>query len=475
MHTVDVGRDTPEEEHPQLLIDKLNFCCTVYDFTLYDPSKLPGKKAKTATLKEISAYLFESPAPSITSEEEVYAACTHLFATNIFRPLPPPSVSSLVSAGHPYEPPDSADEEDTLEPAWPHLELVYEIFLRFLSLLDIKTLFLKKYIDQVFILNLFTIFDTEDRRERACAKMILHKIYAKIIQLRNFIRSQMIITFQSFVYESEQFNGIGELLEIFGSIVSGYQTPLKPEQIESLRKVILPLHKPWSISTYHPQLAYCIVQFLEKDTSLLKYIVNEGILRFWPKAHSAKTVMFLNELEECLEMVNEADFVTVMVPVFKRLAAGYTNTHFQLAERSLIVTYNATLFNMASNYVDVILPIVLPALNAALHHWHIGIQGHAESILDKWKEVNPELFDQCMRELAHNKELEKKHHDESKSLWNTIEKFAARHSHDYALLNDKNEKRNSVGDDQSNSVQKVLSEKIFNGISSINPIPTRNE
>ncbi|VDO07901.1 unnamed protein product [Rodentolepis nana] len=329
--------DTPEEEHPQLLIDKFNFCCTIFDFTCFDPTQLAGKKAKTAALKEISAYLFESPASSITSEEEVYAACIRLFATNIFRPLPPPSARSLASARHPYESPESADEEDVLEPAWPHLELVYEIFLRFLSLLDIKTLFLKKYIDQTFILNLLTNFDTEYRQERACAKMILHKIYTKVIQLRNFIRNQMIITFQSFVYESEQFNGIGELLEIFGSIVSGYQVPLKPEQIRSLRKEILPLHKPWSISTYHPQLTYCIVQFLEKDTSLLQYVVNEGILRFWPKTHSAKAVMFLNELEECLEMATEADFETVMIPVFKRLASGYTNTHFQVCSRPVAI------------------------------------------------------------------------------------------------------------------------------------------
>ena len=62
--------------------------------------------------------------------------------------------------------------------------------------MDIKTLFLKKYIDMPFILNLLTIFDTEDRRERACAKMILHKIYTKIIQLRAFIRKQMISIFQ---------------------------------------------------------------------------------------------------------------------------------------------------------------------------------------------------------------------------------------------------------------------------------------
>lgn len=77
--------------------------------------------------------------------------------------------------------------------------MVYEIFLRFLSLLDIKILFLKKYIDRAFVLNLLAIFDTEDRRERACAKMILHKIYAKIIQLRAFIREQIIVTLQRWV------------------------------------------------------------------------------------------------------------------------------------------------------------------------------------------------------------------------------------------------------------------------------------
>ena len=42
--------------------------------------------------------------------------------------------------------------------------------------------------------------------------------------------------------------------------------------------------------------------------------------------------MFLNELEECLEMVNKKDFESVMIPVFKKLAAGYTNSHFQVCE-----------------------------------------------------------------------------------------------------------------------------------------------
>ena len=35
-----------------------------------------------------------------------------------------------------------------------------------------------------------------------------------------------------------------------------------------LLRVLIPLHKVKSLSCYHPQLAYCVVQFLEKDPSL---------------------------------------------------------------------------------------------------------------------------------------------------------------------------------------------------------------
>ncbi|VDD82185.1 unnamed protein product [Mesocestoides corti] len=119
-----------------------------------------------------------------------------MFSANVFRPLPPP-LHKLTRS--PYDPQDineKEEEEEAKEPAWPHLELVYEIFLRFLSLMNIKTVFLKKHISHAFVLNLLAVFDTEDRRERDCAKLILHKIYTKLIKLRVFIRKQMIFTFQ---------------------------------------------------------------------------------------------------------------------------------------------------------------------------------------------------------------------------------------------------------------------------------------
>lgn len=78
------------------------------------------------------------------------------------------------------------------------------------------------------------------------------------------------------------------------SIINGFALPLKEEHKIFLLKVLLPLHKVKSLSVYHPQvdivpfvsllhqkgvveitvhvclsqLAYCVVQFLEKDSTL---------------------------------------------------------------------------------------------------------------------------------------------------------------------------------------------------------------
>ena len=58
----------------------------------------------------------------------------------------------------------------------------------------------------------------------------------------------------------------------FCSIINGFALPLKEEHKFFLIHVLLPLHKVKSLSVYHPQLAYCVVQFLEKDPSLTEQV-----------------------------------------------------------------------------------------------------------------------------------------------------------------------------------------------------------
>lgn len=129
-----------------------------------------------------------------------------------------------------------------------------------------------------------------------------------------------------------------------GSIINGFALPLKDEHKLFLTRVLIPLHKVKSLSMYHPQLAYCIVQFLEKDSSLTEDVrsvwylpwpqligqVVLGLLRYWPKVNSTKEVMFLNEVEDIFEVMDPAEFAKVQEPLFQQLAKSVASPHFQV-------------------------------------------------------------------------------------------------------------------------------------------------
>jgi serine/threonine-protein phosphatase 2A regulatory subunit B' len=89
------------------------------------------------------------------------------------------------------------------------------------------------------------------------------------------------------------------------------------------------LHKGKCLTLYHPQLAYCVVQFLEKDPGLTEEVVC-GLLRYWPKVNSPKEVMFLNEMEEILDVVEPAEFIKIQVPLFQQIARCVSSLHFQV-------------------------------------------------------------------------------------------------------------------------------------------------
>ena len=128
---------------------------------------------------------------------------------NVFRTLPPSSNPN----GAEFDP---EEDEPTLEVTWPHLQLVYDFFLRMIESMDFECSIAKRYIDHKFILQLLELFDAEDPRERDFVKTILHRIYGRFLGLRAYIRKQINNIFYRFIYETEQYNGIPELLEILG-------------------------------------------------------------------------------------------------------------------------------------------------------------------------------------------------------------------------------------------------------------------
>jgi serine/threonine-protein phosphatase 2A regulatory subunit B' len=400
-------KDVPTSEQPELFLKKLQQCCVIFDFmdTLSD---LKMKEYKRSTLNELVDYITISRG---CLTEQTYPEVVRMVSCNIFRTLPPSDSNEF----------DPEEDEPTLEASWPHLQLVYEFFIRFLESQEFQPSIAKKYIDQKFVLQLLELFDSEDPRERDYLKTVLHRIYGKFLGLRAFIRKQINNIFLRFVYETEHFNGVAELLEILGSIFNGFALPLKAEHKQFLVKVLIPLHTVRSLSLFHAQLAYCIVQFLEKDPSLTEPVIR-GLMKFWPKTCSQKEVMFLGELEEILDVIEPSQFVKIQEPLFKQIAKCVSSPHFQVAERALYYWNNEYIMSLIEENSNVILPIMFSSLyRISKEHWNPAIVALVYNVLKAFMEMNSTMFDELTATYKSDRQREKKKEKEREELWKKLE------------------------------------------------------
>lgn len=312
-------KDVSNSEKQSLFIKKLNLCCTQFDFS--DPTKnIKEKEIKRQNLVELVDYIGSASGKfSEASMQEI----TKMVSANLFRTLSTPPRENKVDGF------DVDEDEPVMDPAWSHLQIVYELFLRFIQSPETDAKLAKRYIDHSFVLRLLDLFDSEDPREREYLKMILHRVYGKFMVHRPYIRKAINNIFYQFIYETEKHNGIAELLEILGSIINGFALPLKEEHKLFLVRALIPLHKPKCISMYHQQVSYCITQFVEKDCKLSDTVIR-GLLKYWPITNSSKEVMFLGELEEILEATQPAEFQKCMVPLFRQIARCLNSSHFQV-------------------------------------------------------------------------------------------------------------------------------------------------
>ncbi|CAH1793263.1 unnamed protein product [Owenia fusiformis] len=406
-------KDTQASEQCELFQKKLQQCCSVFDFM--DPvSDLKSKEVKRACLNELVDYI---TATRGVLTEPIYPEVTRMIACNLFRTLPP------------SDNPDFDPEEDdpTLEASWPHLQIVYEFFLRFLESPDFQPSVAKKFIDQKFVLQLLELFDSEDPRERDFLKTVLHRIYGKFLGLRAFIRKQINNIFLRFIFETESFNGVGELLEILGSIINGFALPLKQEHKQFLIKVLCPLHKTRGLNLYHAQLAYCVVQFLEKDATLTEEVVMT-LLRFWPKTCSQKEVMFLGEIEEILDVIEPTQFQIVMEPLFRQISRCVSSPHFQVAERALYYWNNEYVMSLIEENSNVVMPIMFSSLyRISKDHWNQTIVALVYNVLKTFMEMNSKLFDELTSNYKADRQKEKKKEKEREDLWKRLEKLELNH------------------------------------------------
>ena len=410
-------RDVSSSEQQLLFVKKLHLCSFVFDFT--DPNRhVIEKEIKRQNLLELVDYVN----PSIGQGKFVEAVSedvVYMISNNLFRGLPAPHV-----AGDGVDAMDPEEEERSLETAWPHLQIVYEFLLRFVVSNDTDAKVAKRHIDHHFVLCLLDLFDSEDPRERDYLKTILHRVYGKFMVHRPFIRKAIHHVFYRFIFETEHHNGVAELLEILGSIINGFALPLKDEHKFFFHRALMPLHKPRGVAMYHQQLAYCVTQFVEKDSRLTAPVL-KALLKYWPVTNSQKEVLFLGELEEVLELTQAQEFVQVMKPLFRQIARCINSSHFQVAERALFLWNNEYIVHLVANNRHQVLPIIFGALERNKDHWNAAVHLVTMNVCKMFQEMDAALYETCQRKYWEEEEAKARVEDARKERWAALEAAAA--------------------------------------------------
>lgn len=436
-------RDAPFMEKSSVFVKKLKLCSVIFRFhsdhdkadhkVIQDtPEEKLGKAMKRETLLELNDYIYTPTGQTMLSDERIMSELLKMVSANLCRALPPETID--------LNDHDPAEDEPVLEPAWYHLQYVYDFFLRFLNSNVVIEKMAKDYVTTEFIVQLVELFDSEDQRERDCLKMVLHRIYGKFMSHRAFIRKTISNVFYKFVYETERHNGIGELLEIVGSIVNGFATPLKTEHLQFLVRCLVPLHKPKCVELYHHHLSYCVIEYIEKDPFVGKQFLL-GFFKIWPWTDSGKQVTLLCELEEILVLLGPDELKQsegCAMMIFDHLARCLNSDHFQVEERTLFLWKNERLTDtgcLSKSYARQILPLIYrPLYKHLTGHWNPTVKSEAQNVMDMYEGYDGVLYESCKRSYQRREEeadLKRKKLDE---CWSAVALAASMASPSIAVV-----------------------------------------
>jgi len=411
------------EEKTLLMIKKLKLCCVIFQFSgaaLEEVKNMGSCKyelAKENKRKHLVDLIEYVTSPTNWYCEEIVPVALEMVSRNLFRCLP-------VARNDDW---DRQDDEPSLDPQWPHLQLVHEFFLRFIISNQPEVHILSKYINnnnKQFLLNIIYLFQSEDPREREYVKTLLHRIYGKFNVFRSDIRKQINYCFCVVTFSDMRHSGVSELLEIVGSIINGLALPVKDEHVGFLKTVLIPLHKVPSLCQFSQQLAYCVTQFVDKEPNLSSTVI-KGLLSFWPRQSASKEQLFLNELEGVLEASNAEEVTKVLHPLFTQIAQCIESSHFQVSERALFLWNNDSIVQYINQYRELVLPIIYPSLSVVTRkHWKSTVYSLGSKIVRMFMEMDIGLWEKMAMQYEETRKEKKKKILTRKYKWDTIRRSA---------------------------------------------------
>ncbi|OHS98842.1 protein phosphatase 2A, regulatory subunit [Tritrichomonas foetus] len=395
----------PIGEIPQLAIQKLKQCQRICDFSDVN-ADAASKVTKKATLNELID-LYSNPKLSSRLTRECHQQVIETFATNVFRPPPNIPRALLVS--------DEVTIEDT---AWPHLQLVYLMFLKFLDC-NVELRILQYQLQPKFISNLFAVLDFPDERERVQARAVIGSIYNKVPPHRNMLMNITLNLLMS-VPEDLELNAASHLLELFYQFTSNTPPPLSQQLVQAFERVLLPLHLPYRCQRYFPPLVRCILLMIRKDARLANNLL-QFLIGHWPLTLDHKSELFIDEIGQMLDEANPQDLNDNIVQLISCVLIAAESPCMTLADKALKFMLNNRVQNLIVENPDTLLNIIFPPLfRVACSHWQRSLQLNALNVMNTFMELCPDAFRRAAERFKASTMMENARKMQKKGLWDSV-------------------------------------------------------
>lgn len=371
-------QDTPSRDFRNLFLEKCEQCSLICDFSSSQFDQ-KSKSTKTQLLKHLASG-FMLPHLIRTLTPELMTTFYEMLSINLFRPLPKMIRFAVI------------ETLDVLyDSSWPHLSLAYDCLKSSLNCQYAQN------ITPDFIYHLIGNSVSPDERERAAVRDILHSMYTKFMNQRTVVRQKI----------AEQFeNGVcsAELLEFFGSVVSGFNSPLNPEHATFFRNFVLPLHTLNEFPFFSSQVKQLIVNYIQKSGFLLEPTL-DYLLTHWPQSHRIKQGLFLKEIEELLVTYEIHISSQAAVKVFKLIGQTTFNMNSDIAEKAIDILTNPSMTFTLKTHSQVVFPLLIEPLYRSLkEHWDEIIRTNACVTLQTLSEIDKNVFnkffDLCQNDIS---------------------------------------------------------------------------
>lgn len=360
-----------------LLSQKLHLCSQLCDFD--DQMKdVEAKSIKTETLKEIIAVYSDTKFAKGLSLSN-HAKVLDMIKKNIFRQIPPVPEIHLA-----YD-----EEPKVVNNSMAHLNLVYLILIKMISILPYE-LFAKNNL----IESLFNVAHSPDLSERDTLSQVLVAHFMCFQDSRQYIinrASSLLIEYRQSIVPPFC---VWPSLILFFRIFKQSLPSINSDLMNVFWGAIVPLLTTQHLCSFIVPLRNVIDLMVSINSSIPFQILLYSIKQF-PILSSSKQFFFIELLNSLAEKLRLQDFSDVSKPLFKLYARSAISQNARVADASFKIWSSTDMVPRILDNAKVIFPIVHNSIvRSSREHWNSNVQNKALSVLKSMRDINPFLFEE---------------------------------------------------------------------------------